>query len=205
MNTYLLLAYITGGLLVIYALFIYIFPSRKLNLILKAGLNLLSVINLVFVYLYTENSLLFAGMATGMIGCVREILFSFRGKWKALNCIAWPIGFSLLFIGSLFFTYKGPLSLLPVAGSVLSSFFFYITNEKLFKTGAVISNILYSTYYAVLIPSSDILTIFSLLTASMGLVSSIIGLIVLLCKERKTKKNMEKENNDSRSNEEKES
>lgn len=200
MNTYLLLAYITGGLLVIYALFIYIFPSRKLNLILKSGLNLLSAVNLVFVYLYTKNNLVFAGIGTALIGCVREILFSFRGKWKALNCIAWPIGFSLLFIGSLFFTYKSPLSLLPVAGSVLSSFFFYITNEKLFKTGAIISNVLYSTYYAILIPSSDVLTIFSLLTASMGLVSSVVGLCVLLHKEKKEKNKQIEESQDDSTN-----
>ena len=95
----------------------------------------------------------------------------------------------MLFIATLIFTYKGPLSLLPVAGSVLSSFFFYITNEKIFKTGAVITNVLYSTYYAILIPSSDVLTIFSLLTAAMGLVSSIIGLCVILYRENKEKKN----------------
>ena len=128
MNTYLLLAYITGGLLVLYSLFIYIFPSRRLNLLLKAGTNLLSAINLVFVYLYTENPLIFAGMATSMIGFIREILFSFRGKWKALDCIAWPIGFSILFLAPLIFTYKGPLSLLPPIASVISTIFFFITN-----------------------------------------------------------------------------
>ncbi len=198
MNTYLLLAYITGGLLVLYSLFIYIFPSRRLNLLLKAGTNLLSAINLVFVYLYTENPLIFAGMATSMIGFIREILFSFRGKWKALDCIAWPIGFSILFLASLIFTYKGPLSLLPPIASVISTIFFFITNQKIFKTGALVANILYTTYYAILIPSSDVLTIFSLLTSAMGLISSIIGLCVILYKERKDKKMLNNENEETK-------
>ena len=185
MDVFLLLAYITGGILIAYTLMLYIFPSRKLNLLLKAGGNFLTVINLIFVYLATRDNLVFAGMATTAICIAREILFSFKEEKKALNHIAWPIGFSIILSLSLIFTYKSPLSLLPVVGSVISTMFFYISNRKLFKTGAIISSVLYVTYYAVLLPSSGVLTIFSLLCAIMGLVSAIVGLIILFAHKEK--------------------
>ena len=97
MDTYLLLALITGGLLIAYSLFLYIFPSRRLNLLLKAGSDALNVLNLLFVYLYTNNALVVVGMAMNVICMIREILFSFRNNYKTLNNIGWPIGFSIVF------------------------------------------------------------------------------------------------------------
>ena len=116
MNTFLLLAYITGGLLIAYSLFLYIFPIRKLNLLLKAGADLITIVNLTFIYLYTNNALVIASIATNCIGMVRVILFSFRNDCKALDHIAWPIAFSIIFMLSLIFTYQTPLSLLPPNG-----------------------------------------------------------------------------------------
>ena len=49
------------------------------------------------------------------------------------------------------------------------------------------ANSLYVTYYLILIPSSDVLTIFSLLTSLMGLISSIVGLFVIFYKQRQAK------------------
>ena len=187
MNTYYLLAYITGGIMVAYSVTLYIFPSRRLNLFLKAGVNALNVINLVFVYLATNDNLVIAGMVVTGICCAREILFSFRNDTKVLDNILWPIGISILLLSSLIFTYKSPLSLLPAIGSVVSTMGFYANNQKIFKFGALISCALFVTYYAILIPSSNVLTIFSLACAAAGLLSAIIGLIVLLIREKKRK------------------
>ena len=186
MDTYLLLAYITGGLLVAYSLFLYIFPSRKVNLYLKAGSNLISCINLTFIYLYTDNPLVIVGIVTNAICIVREILFSFRDNCKILNHLAWPIGFSIILVLSLVFTYTSPLSLLPPIGSVVTTMCFYAKSPKILKTGAIAATIIYIVYYAILIPSSDTLTIFALLCTVAGFISSTVGLIVLLYKEKHT-------------------
>lgn len=186
MDTYLLLAYITGGLLVAYSLFLYIFPSRKVNLYLKAGSNLISCINLTFIYLYTDNPLVIVGIVTNAICIVREILFSFRDNCKILNHLAWPIGFSIILMLSLVFTYTSPLSLLPPIGSVVTTMCFYAKNPKILKTGAIAATVIYIVYYAILIPSSDTLTIFALLCTVAGFISSTVGLIVLLYKEKHT-------------------
>lgn len=186
MDTYLLLAYITGGLLVAYSLFLYIFPSRKVNLYLKAGSNLISCINLTFIYLYTDNPLVIVGIVTNAICIVREILFSFRDNCKILNHLAWPIGFSIILMLSLVFTYTSPLSLLPPIGSVVTTMCFYAKSPKILKTGAIVATAIYIVYYAILIPSSDTLTIFALLCTVAGFISSTVGLIVLLYKEKHT-------------------
>lgn len=186
MDTYLLLAYITGGLLVAYSLFLYIFPSRKVNLYLKAGSNLISCINLTFIYLYTDNPLVIVGIVTNAICIVREILFSFRDNCKILNHLAWPIGFSIILMLSLVFTYTSPLSLLPPIGSVVTTMCFYAKSPKILKTGAIAATVIYIVYYAILIPSSDTLTIFALLCTVAGFISSTVGLIVLLYKEKHT-------------------
>ena len=191
MDTYLLLAYITGGLLIGYSIFLYIFPSRRLNLLLKAGADLLSVINLLFVYLATNNALVIVGIVTNFIAMIREILFSFKNDCKVLNHLVWPIGFSIIFMLSLIFTYKTPLSLLPPIGSVISTMCFYATNKKVLKIGAISATALYIVYYSILLPSSDTLTIFALLCTIAGFVSSTIGLIVIIYKERKQTKPVE--------------
>lgn len=188
MNTFLLLAYITGGISVAYSLMTYVIPNRKMNLWLKAGADVLSVINLVFIYLATNNSLIIAGMVTTAIGFFRECIFALRNKVKAFNNYAWPVGFSIIFLLSLIFTYKNGLSLLPAFGSVISSLTFYALDQRIFKGGALASSILYVTYYAILIPSSDVLTVFSLLSSLAGLISSAIGLSIVLFK-LKTKNN----------------
>ena len=184
MDTYLLLAYITGGVLIAYSLFLYIFPSRKVNLFLKAGSNLISCINLTFIYLYTNSPLVIVGIVTNAICIVREILFSFRDNCKILNHLVWPIGFSVILLLSLIFTYTSPLSLLPPIGSVITTMCFYAKSPKILKTGAIVATAIYLVYYAILIPSSDTLTIFALLCTIAGFISSVVGLIVLLYREK---------------------
>ena len=183
MDTFLLLAYITGGLLVAYSLFLYIFPSRRLNLLLKAGADVISCINLLFVYLATGNVLVIAGIATNMIACFREVLFSFRGDWKVLDCIAWPIGFSVIFALSLIFTYESPVSIFPVVGSIVSTISVYFINKKLLKSGMMIACALYVVYNLCLVSSSGVLIIFSLLCAIAGFISATIGLFIVLFKK----------------------
>jgi len=188
MNIFELLAYISGGFLVLFTIFLYILPSRKSNIFLKAISEIIVIANGIFIYLYTENTLIFAGIATTSIALVREIVFYKKDDIKMLQHIAWPIAFSVLFCLSLIITYKSPISLLPVIGSVASSFALYASNKKLLNTGVIASSALYVVYYALLIPSNgNILTIFSLLSSSMGIISGIIGLIVLYKKDCKSR------------------
>ncbi len=186
MNVYLLMCYITGSLCVLIYSFLYIIHSRKIVLYLKALSDIMTSINLLFIYFYTKDPIVFASVATNAIATVREILFSFRGKSKAIDNIAWPISFSALFLLSLIFTYKSPLSLLPALGSVISTFAVYMIDQRMLKAGMIINGAIYSTYYAITAFSEKGLTLFSLLCAFAGMVSAIIGFVISIKKHQKT-------------------
>jgi len=183
-------AYITGGIIIALSLINFAFPSRKISLLIKMSLDFTTVLNLVFILLATKNNLVIAGLVTNVIGVIRDITFYNRNKCKVLNNIAWPIAFSTIFACSLIFTYKSPISVLPVIGSVFSTMTLFANNQKITKIGALIAQSLYLSYYAILIPSSDVLTVFSLVSAVTGLTGTIVGLVVIFVKERQVKQKM---------------
>lgn len=187
MDIYYILAYITGGLIILIFLLTFVFPRRRLTLILKASGDFVCFLNNLFIYLATKNPAVIAGIATNLIATVRDILFSFRSKSKVLDNIAWPIAFAATNAASLIFTYRSPISILPVVGSVISTLTLFSIDQRILKTGALIDSIIYSVYYAILLKGSDILTIFSLVSTLAGVVSSIVGLIILFVKLKKQK------------------
>ena len=188
-----ILAYITGGLIVLLGLLIYVFPQRKRTLFFKMCTDIVTAVNGVFIYFATGNLLIFASVATCTIGVFRDIIFSLRDKYKIFNYYFWPVLFAILNLSSLFFTYQNPISLLPAIGTVASCLTLYLFNQKVVKSGAIICQTLYVIYYAILIPSSDILTIFSLLSAATTLTGSVIGLTFLLFYKKKEENNVQKE------------
>lgn len=64
----------------------------------------------------------YEGMVGNLVGMTRSIAFSFRGKSKFVDSIACPIIFSLLAGAGGIFTYTSPISLLPMAAMMISSF-----------------------------------------------------------------------------------
>jgi len=187
---YYTLAYVTGSIIILLALVNFIFPSRKISLILKLSIDAMSVLNLVFVMLATNNQNVLVGIVTTSLGAVRDIIFIFRDKSKYLDHIAWPIGLSVIFACSLIFTYKSPISILPVVGSVASTMTLYARNQKILKFGALCCQALYIIYFGILIPTSDVLTVFSLVSSMTGFIGTVVGLIVLFHQD-KNKKNIE--------------
>lgn len=183
-----ILAYITGGLIVLLGLLIYVFPQRNKTLLFKMCTDIVTAINGLFIYFATGNLLIFASVATCTIGVIRDIIFSLRGKYKVFNYYFWAILFAIVNMCTLFFTYQSPISLLPVIGTVVSCLTLYLYNQKLTKSGAIFCQTLYVIYYAILIPSSNVLTIFSLLSAISTLTGSIVGLTFLLFYKKKKEK-----------------
>jgi len=184
---FFIFAYITGGIIIALSLINFIFPGRKVSLFIKAGLDFTTIINCLFIYLATGNSLIIVSVVTNIIATVRDILFNFRNKYKCLNNYAWPILFCVLNISSLIFTYKSLISLIPIIGSVISTSTLYANDQKITKIGAIFAQSCYLTYYSILLPSSSILTIFSLISTAAGIVGTVIGLVVLKREKEKFK------------------
>lgn len=176
-------AYITGSIIVALSLLNFIFPARKTTLIIKLAFDIVTVINGVFILLATENTLIIASIGTSVVGIARDIIYSLREKHKAFDCWAWPIGFATLFGLSLIFTYRGWQSILPVVGSVVSAITLYFYNQKVTKSGAIFCASMYIAYNALLLVSSDVLTVFALASYIASFIGATIGLFIICFKK----------------------
>jgi len=188
MNIFWILTYITGVIVVILSFFSFFFPTRKVQLIMKAVNDFAGSTNLLLAFFATNDNNLVVGIVISYLGVVRDVLYLFRGKWKILNNWALPICFCVLYITAGIFTYKSSISLLPIMGSFISSIGLYLKNVKHTKLLSLLNLAIYITYYAICIPTSSVLTIFSLVAASVSFVGCLIGLAILYKKEKQKDK-----------------
>lgn len=179
-----ILAYVTGAISIVIALLTFIFPKRKIQLIFKMSSDLVGILNLVFILLAKNDLIFLSGIISLGISFIRDIVYIFRNDVKWFNSIFWPIGFCIVLVGMTFFSFKGWISLLPIIGSVICTLTLYANDVKISKIGAIIGVSLYIVYYAILIPKSDVLTVFSLCNSIAGVVGAFIGLMVYLKKSK---------------------
>ena len=176
-----------GVLAVLVCLLVYAFPSRKLTLIFKMLFDIFSIFNLAFAYISTKEVGLLAGLGTNVVGVTRDIFFLFRKKYKWADHYFWLIFFCSLYALSLIFTYKSALSLMPVIASIINTSALYLINQKRTKIITIFGQIIFITYFAILIQGSELLTILNLAASTTTLISVIIGLFLILKNERKEK------------------
>ncbi len=88
------------------------------------------------------------GMICNYLGMLRSITYSFRGKSKAVDCIACPIFFSALFIISSIFTYQSPVSLLPPVAMVISSFVLWSPKTQKLRALSLPTSLFWLVYNA---------------------------------------------------------
>ena len=174
-----------GILAVLVCLLIYATRSRFLTLFFKMFFDIFSVLNLTFAYLSTKEPALLAGLGTNMVGVSRDILFMFRGKYKWADNSFWLFLFVSLYGMSLSLTYQNPLSLMPVFASMINTTALYLLNQKHTKIVTIFGQIIFITYFAVLVSGTELLSILNLLCSVVTLVSVIIGLINIKISSKK--------------------
>jgi hypothetical protein len=104
----------------------------------------------------------YEGMVGNIVGFVRCIVYCFRGKSKFADSIACPIIFSILAGAGGLLTYTNPVSLLPMAAMMISSF--------------VIWNPRAQELRALTIPTSLMWLIYNIICGSVsGTVTEILG------------------------------
>ena len=185
LDGYYIVALIFGILAVLDCFLGYLFPKRGLTLLFKLLFDVFSVINLLFAYLSTKEAGLIAGLATNVIGICRDLVFLQRGKSKIFDDVTWLAIFLLLYSLSLITTYKNPLSLLPVIGSLINTTALFLYSQKLNRILTIFGQLFFISFYASLIVNSELLTLLNLLCSCVTLVSVILGLINVLRFEKK--------------------
>lgn len=113
----------------------------------------------------------YAGMAGNLVGVIRSLVYMQRGKSKFADSIACPIVFAVIAAISGILTYEKPISLLPMAAMIISSFVMWSPKTQKLRaltmpTSAMwlIYNVLEKSY------SGTVTEIFNLLSIIIALI-----------------------------------
>ena len=174
-----------GVLAVLVCFLIYLTKSRILTLFFKMLFDIFSILNLTFAYISTKEVGLLAGLGTNIVGVVRDIFFMYRKKYRWADHYFWLILFCSIYALSLIFTYKTPLSVMPVVGAIINTTALYLMNQKHTKYITFVGQIIFITYYSLLIVGSELLTILNLSASVVTFISVIIGIVLILKNEYK--------------------
>lgn len=120
----------------------------------------------------------FSGAAICCVALVRELVFMQREKRKWANHIIWPIFFITCSVVSTFFTWKGPISILPTMASAMCVIGYWIARPRLsriiaFPSGAAM--IIYDIFSG---------SISGIINETVIIISVIIGMIRLDLKKK---------------------
>ena len=130
---------VLGLLLCVLSFFVYCGKKREQILITKLSADILSSIQQAMV-----------GASTGALICciaiTRELVFYNRGKKKWASHIVWLFVFLLAMSIAPFFTWQGPVSLLPATGSALAVIAFYCKRPVHTRIIGVFAHLLWLIY-----------------------------------------------------------
>ncbi|MEE1138372.1 MAG: YgjV family protein [Acutalibacteraceae bacterium] len=113
----------------------------------------------------------YEGMIGNVVGFTRSIIYSFRGKSKAVDHIACPVIFAILAgLGGLA-TYTSPASLLPMTAMIISSFVIWSPKTQQLRALTMPTSAMWLVYNVICSSYSGVVT------EVLNLVSITIGLI----------------------------
>ncbi len=178
MTTAEIIAQVLGGIALVIGFLMYIFKSRGLILIFKGISDLLWASN----YLLSQ---MYVACIVSVICVIRSIVFYFRDKRSDKQNTAWLIVFLILVFLSpcydIFVLKKQAYVLLPAIGSIIAVFAFYQKKPNMVRLLGIISSVPWLIYTIVYFNLTAVLN--SGIQITVGLVT----LIVVYCKNKKTK------------------
>lgn len=180
-------AFIFGILIIIDCFLTYLFKSKKITCVFKLIFDLLTIAEELCIYFATNTFAVIPGMVLNGVGAIRDVIFYFRGEKKWADSIFWLFGFLIIVGLSLLFTWAGPISLLPMFGTMIHTIALYQKENKRCKWITLAGESLYVVYYALLIGSSDFVMILNTINALAMLTGIVIGLVRIYKSERALK------------------
>lgn len=180
-------AFIFGILIIIDCFLTYLFKSKKITCVFKLIFDLLTIAEELCIYFATNTFAVIPGMVLNGVGAIRDVIFYFRGEKKWADSIFWLFGFLIIVGLSLLFTWAGPISLLPMFGTMIHTIALYQKENKRCKWITLVGESLYVVYYALLIGSSDFVMILNTINALAMLTGIVIGLVRIYKSERALK------------------
>lgn len=179
-----------GILLIIICIFSHLKNSRKTTLIMKLIFDITATLYLICVYFATGAVGVFAAIAINAIGAVRSVIFLLRDKNKFFDSYGWLVFFEIIQGLSLIISYTSPLSIVPTIASMFTTFGLFLNKQKITKCLIIVAQSMFIVYYSILLKDSDLLTGLMLISCITIFSSAVIGLSLILIKEKREKKSL---------------
>lgn len=161
----------------------FLVPNRKYSLIIRFTFDIVKIACYVCIYMYLQDKVILAMVASGIVGAVRDVVFLFREKYKWADSIIWLFVFSAALIVFSILEWSSWLTLLPIIGTIINTIALYLKDYKKMKMVILVGQIFFITYHAVLIPESDLLMILNLVVSIAYFISALSGLIIYFYKK----------------------
>jgi len=190
-NEWYIASIVTGILFVIVSFLTFVIPHKKTTLIFRLSFDILLALNCICIYFATGVEAILVSLVCGSLSIIRDIVFYFKKKGNIIDKLYWPIGFNIIYALSLIWTWSGVVTLLPVLGNIINTTALYIHKKRVTRIVTLIGQLFFIVYSAILLPSSDLLSIFNLISGVGMFVSAFIGLVVLFIRDNKRKKESE--------------
>lgn len=100
----------------------------------------------------------YEGMVGNLVGFVRSLTYYFRGKSKIVDHIACPIVFAILAGLGGMLTYSSPVSLLPMAAMIISSFVIWSPKTQQLRALTIPTSLMWLVYNIICSSYSGIVT-----------------------------------------------
>ena len=179
-NPLYVVAFLLGFVIICFSLLMFLLPKKNSHLFIKLLFDITYIIQMLFIYFATGAVGVFAGIASNSVGAIRDI--AFIKEENKTHRIYWTIGLCALMVGLLHFSYTGPISYLPIFGTLINTTALSFKNKKHTCALTIFGQLFFISYYALLLKDSSLLTILNIVSAVMLFVSAVLGLFIPLVK-----------------------
>ena len=175
-NPFYVIAFILGFVIIGLSLTMFLLPKKNSHLFIKLLFDITYITQMLFIFFATNSYAVFVGIASNTVGAIRDIAFIKHEKKETR--MYWTFALCALMIFLLHFSYDSPVSYLPVAGTLINTTALSFTKKRNTCALTVIGQIFFISYYVLLLPESDFLTILNIVSASMLFISASIGVFL---------------------------
>lgn len=179
-NPLYVVAFLLGFVIIGFSLLMFLLPKKKSHLFIKLLFDITYIVQMLFIYFATGAVGVFAGIASNSVGAVRDIAF-IRHDNKTERKF-WTIALCGLMIALLHFSYAGPVSYLPIFGTLINTTALSFKDKKNTCALTIVGQLFFISYYALLLKESSLLTILNIVSALMLFVSAVLGLLIPMVK-----------------------
>lgn len=181
-DPFYVIAFILGFVIIIFSLIMFLLPKKNSHLFIKLLFDITYIVQMLFIFFATNSYAVFAGIASNTVGMIRDIAFMKNDDKEYRKYSNFALCALMIFL--LHFSYSGPISYLPIIGTLINTTALSFKDKRNVCFLTMFGQLFFISYYVLLLRESDFLTILNIVSATMLLVSAIVGFILSIIRSR---------------------